>query len=369
MHVIDSLAVGGAERMLVEIANASAADGHSMSVCITRDGRHLAPELRQDIALTALGRKRRFDLSAMRRFAGLVRKQNVQILQAHSRSTFSFLAFCRALGLIRTPILLHDHYGKADLDSSVPRWFRIAARRYLSGYVGVYQKLGEWAKEAGVPEDRIGVIQNALNLTRITDAQPIDLRAEWGLPASGRIGIVLGGIRREKGHTDLLKALLHCRYLEKTHILCVGRVQEPECKTELDALHQEPALRDRAHFVGERLDAPSLLRGADYAILPSRSESGPLVLIEYLAASLPVVATRSGQIALQAEVSGVEGMIAPGDIGGMTDALDRLLSLKDDEWEQRRSRNYRIAHEYFSMDCVMPLWYKTYREILERSGS
>jgi hypothetical protein len=47
MHVIDSLAVGGAERMLVEIANASATHGHCVSVCVTRDGRDLAPELRQ----------------------------------------------------------------------------------------------------------------------------------------------------------------------------------------------------------------------------------------------------------------------------------------------------------------------------------
>jgi hypothetical protein len=213
MHVIDSLAVGGAERMLVEIANASAADGHYVAACITRDRQDLAPELRRDITLSVLGRQRRFDLSAMRRFADLVREQNIQLLHAHSRSTFSFLAFCRALGLIRTPILLHDHFGKADLDSSVPCWFRIAAPRYLSGYVGVSQKLQEWAKEAGVPKDRIGFIHNALNLTRITAAKPLDLRAECGILASNRVGIVLGGIRRVKGHLDLLQALLHCCHL------------------------------------------------------------------------------------------------------------------------------------------------------------
>lgn len=36
LHVIDSLALGGAERMLVDIANASVSDGHTVSVCVTR---------------------------------------------------------------------------------------------------------------------------------------------------------------------------------------------------------------------------------------------------------------------------------------------------------------------------------------------
>src|SRR5262245_34387667 len=115
MHVIDSLCLGGAERMLVDIANATAADGHRVSACITRDGRDLANELRPDVPLWVLARQKRFDWTALKQFASIIQEQKVDLLHAHGRSTFSFAATVRTFGLIRTPILLHDHYGQIEI--------------------------------------------------------------------------------------------------------------------------------------------------------------------------------------------------------------------------------------------------------------
>ena len=42
LHIIDSLAVGGAERVLVELANQAARDGHRVAVCVTRSETTLA---------------------------------------------------------------------------------------------------------------------------------------------------------------------------------------------------------------------------------------------------------------------------------------------------------------------------------------
>src|SRR2546422_11196853 len=104
MHVIDSLRIGGAERMLVDLANQTAAEGDQVSVTITRNGTDLASELQSAIGLTIIARQTRFDWPAMRRFAGLVKEQGTEILHAHGRTSLELLALLKALGLIHVPI-------------------------------------------------------------------------------------------------------------------------------------------------------------------------------------------------------------------------------------------------------------------------
>src|SRR5262249_47532662 len=102
MHVIDSLCLGGAERMLVDIANATVSDGHRVSACITRDGRDLANELHPAVHLWVLARRKRFEGTALKQFAAIIKEHKVDLLHVHNRSTFSFAAVVKTLRLIRT---------------------------------------------------------------------------------------------------------------------------------------------------------------------------------------------------------------------------------------------------------------------------
>jgi len=61
MHVIDSLAPGGAERMLLDIVNNLDNEEYRISVCVTRSNQSLSRELHPDIPFMTLGRKWRFD--------------------------------------------------------------------------------------------------------------------------------------------------------------------------------------------------------------------------------------------------------------------------------------------------------------------
>ena len=108
MHVIDSLEIGGAERMLVEIANAAAADGHEVFACVTRSVTTLAADLHPKIKLIALNRRRPLDLPAMRRFADDAHRHCVDVFHAHGRTTLSFVAAARTLRLTRIPIVFLD---------------------------------------------------------------------------------------------------------------------------------------------------------------------------------------------------------------------------------------------------------------------
>lgn len=364
MHVIDSLDLGGAERMLVEIANSAAADGHEVSVCVTRSGCALADTLRPGIRLWVLGRRNRFDWPAIGRLAALVRDQRVDVLHVHGRSTFSLLALTKSAGLIKAPIVLHDHCG-IELDASVPLWFRFWAKRWASHYVGVYAKLAAWAEVAGISREKTSVIDNALDLSRIQQAVPLDLRKEFGIEDDVPVGIVVGGLRRNKGIDLLLEAVAQSSYCRAAKILVVGGARDEMYAQACRAQSASLGLGDNVIFVGERSDVPNLLRGADFALLPSRSESGPLVLIEYLASGLPVVSSYVGGIARQVADRGVPEFVAPNDAAAFAKALDRLLSLSPGKWRERGKLGQEIALRNFDIRQIMPQWYKVYAAALE----
>ncbi len=240
--------------------------------------------------------------------------------------------------------------------------------RMIDKYVGVYPKLCQWAKRAGFPDGKIGYVGHGLDLSRLDSAQAIDVHGEFDLPTERVVGIVVGNIRLEKG-TDLLIELIADSLIAKEAIyLFVGRDADPEfaqmCRNLVTEYHLQHCIR----FVGSRRDVPSLLRGVDFAIIPSRSESGPLVLIEYLAAGLPVVSFNVGDLSAQIAQKGVSGFALLGDVVTLRQELEELLKLSPDERAQRGAAGRRIIEESFSIEAKLPEWLQIYQRLLLRSA-
>jgi glycosyltransferase involved in cell wall biosynthesis len=95
----------------------------------------------------------------------------------------------------------------------------------------------------------------------------------------------------------------------------------------------------RVQFVGAEQDVRTRLAAADIAVLPSRWEGMPTVLLEAMAAGLPVVASRVGEIPHVIE-DGVFGrLVTPGDAGELASALAELLT----DASRRRTWGQRAA--------------------------
>lgn len=367
MHIIDSLTVGGAERMLVEIANHTTKDDFRVSVCITRTETTLVNELNPQVPFYVLDRKSRFDLQGFKKLSKIVKNEKVDIFHVHGRSSFAFMAFARSIGVVSSPIVLHDHFG-IEVDDSIPTWFRLWGKRKLEHYVGVYQRLAEWAQRAGVPSHKISVIENALDLSRICDAQPYDLKRDLNVSGGTLIGVLVGGLRKEKGLEVLIEALSQSKFRSRVKILVVGAIQDEAyfqlCKEKIEQWN----LRETIVFLGRRTDVPSILKSVDFAVVPSISESGPLVLIEHMAAGLPFVATKVGAVSQRVSELGVPGVVPPNNPKAFAEALDELLGLSSSERIERGNIGREIAFQYFDIHKRMPQWYEVYYRVLRRHG-
>jgi glycosyltransferase involved in cell wall biosynthesis len=360
LHVIDALNVGGAERMLVDLANASVKKGVTVSVCITRSGNPLLEYLDKSIPVHVLNRRSRFQFDAMRSFARIVTKHHVDLIHAHGRDTFSFCLFVRALRLYSVPILLHDHFGNIERDVSAPSWFRIYGCRHVERYIGVSRRLADWAVQHGVPSDLTDVLYNALDLGRIAQIQPVDVRRQFNIGPGTIVGIVICGIRFEKGIHILLECLAQLKPDVDLCILIVGGDRDEAYAVRCRGLVTSLGIDHRVRFVGERTDALALAKGSDFGIIPSLSESGPLVLIEYYTCGIPVVATRTGEIAQIIARENPVGFVQPGNIQMLADGIHSLVEIPKEKSQERGLLGREIAERLFSVDRVIKSWHDAY---------
>jgi glycosyltransferase involved in cell wall biosynthesis len=359
LHVIDGLGLGGAERMLVDIANRTVADGHRVSVCVTRDNVTLARELDPRIRVLVLARRARFSPLGLLRLARFVRNERVDVIHAHLRSNTAFVLQLRAVRAIRTPIVFHDHYGTIEVDQAIPSWFRLG-HRFVAQYVGVYDRLTEWARNAGMDSSRTSTIPNALDLTRIVGAPVSKIREELGIGETA-LALLVATVRRDKGIETLLEAVAACSSRDRLRVVIVGTDGEADYAARCKARCTELDLDRVITFLGGRTDVPSLLPTADVALLTSHTESGPLVLIEYLAAGLPIVATRVGDIGRRLAELGVPGFVEAGDVDGFARELDAVLALSPAQRRDRGDLGRRVLTESWDIRSTMPRWYAVYR--------
>jgi glycosyltransferase involved in cell wall biosynthesis len=358
MHVIDSLAIGGAERMLVEIVNQLRPTFQPL-VCVTRSNLTLAGKISAGIPVYELGRNSRFDLEGMKRFSKVVREKSVDIIHAHGRSSFAFAAFTLSIQRIRVPLVLHEHYG-IDIDDEIPAWFRIWGKYRVSAFVGVYEKHTEWAARAGIPEDRIKVIPNGIDLTPFISGQKIRSIKVDNKPC----GVMVCGIRYVKGLDLLIQAISLIQPRPRMKILIVGDVKERVYYESCINLIKDLGLGEIFEFLGERTDIPQILHSVDFGFIPSRSESGPLVMIEYMASGLPVVAFKTGNISIKAAQSGIPGIVSAGDIDAFSVEINHLINLSEEDLKTRGELSRHVADETFDIKMQIPKWFSIYDQVL-----
>jgi peptidoglycan/xylan/chitin deacetylase (PgdA/CDA1 family) len=138
------------------------------------------------------------------------------------------------------------------------------------------------------------------------------------------------------------------------------------CRAELEALARSMNVFERFQFLGHRDDVPRVLADADIFVLPSESEASPNVIIEAMAAGLPVVASRVGGIP-ELVGDGVTGRLVPAaDRQALADAVLDLLDHPERAEAFGRAARHRIEETY-SFDRMVEQFEALYESQLQVS--
>jgi len=260
-------------------------------------------------------------LAAIRRQSALLRAWRIDLLHAHG--LFWNTDILLAAGALGIPLVLHVHNPDTVAFRNLNRF---AARKVLFCSRYLMENCGHLERIAGKTE----VLHNVIDTEALSRGATI--RPLLGLnPVDFAIGTAAQLVPR-KGIDMLIEtARILLRERDGLTFLVAGPAApgEEDFARRMRAAAEEPELRGRVRFLGSRSDIPDFLASLDLFFLPARAEPFGIVIIEAMAAGLPVIASKVG---------GIPEIISSPDIGRLVDpptaeafaaAIREILALPD----------------------------------------
>lgn len=356
MQVVDSLEMGGAEKVAVNLANLLPRDRYQSYLCVTRRSGPLTARVEDHVTPLFLQRKGRYDLGALWRMVSFGVREGVDIYHAHGSSVF--ISAIAAAFRRRSSVVWHDHYGKGASGTRDVWLYRMATRS--AGVIAVNRELREWARVSlRIPEDRLWYVPNWV--------EPLGQSAEVPtLPGSNGFRVVcVANLRAPKDHITLLRALALVKdVVPAVHLLLAGAPAEPHYVRFLNAQIGLLNLAENVTCLGAREDVGPILQASDIGVLSSVSEGLPLALLEYARSGLPVVATNVGQCAEVLDSGRVGYLVPASSPKPLSEALIRLLA--SPKLRAERGAAFReFAAEHFSPEVALREVMQIYRTMLK----
>lgn len=299
MQVVASLAVGGAERVALELAAGMVARGITAELLCARPGGGAPPtEFERSVMREADGRGVRVhrmdfagprDRGARHRFAQLLEERETTLVHVHNRPTdWQVVAMCRLLGVpaIYTIHLPYPHTPRQ-------RALYAVTAQAVPAIICVSRAVADHAKVSErVPESKLHVIYNGLEMSRFAPRPPlarIAKRAELKWEPDDFVWLCAARLNEQKGHVYLIDAMDRLPPTSRARLVLAGEGPLAEA---LEAQRQRMARPERVTFLGPRRDVPELLDACDGYACASIQEGHPLSLLEAMATGTPVVAPR-----------------------------------------------------------------------------
>ncbi|WGK63816.1 glycosyltransferase family 4 protein [Croceiramulus getboli] len=337
IQLIDSLALGGAERVAVNFANALADQGYSSFLCTSRKEGPLKKALHQDVGYLYLNRKSTLDRAALRRLHEFVQSNDIEIIHAHTTSFF--LAYALSRWNPQLNLIWHVHHGGYQHSRSPKQLLHRWLSKRFETIITVNEELKQWA------ESRLGH-HKVYYLPNFASHSEESLTLETLEGEAGKRLVCVANWRPEKNHSLLFKALdqVLVEYPDWTLHLFGNRPDTAYAKVLSDMLQSNNRLQEGIIDHGAVPGVSHHLHQFDLAVLSSFSEGLPMTLLEYGLAGLPVVCTNVGQCA---EVLGDSGQLVPSDdVDAMQQALIRYIADPELRKQHGAALRQRIQSQY-----------------------
>jgi glycosyltransferase involved in cell wall biosynthesis len=356
LHLISGLEVGGAEKMLLWTARHH--DRKVIRICVVSlmSGGSLAPDIRREgVEVLELGqRKGRLSPGAIFKLIKLARSFEPRFIQGH---LFHSNLLARLIApLVPDASALTTRHNETD---SITRVLLYALTSPLNAGTIVYSDaVMRHARRDNLAGRPLRLVPYGIDLQEQVDDRS-RIRAQLGVGSGAFVWITVGRLTRQKGYrilVDVFQRLIGSRG-EDAILVIVGDGEEGDV---LRRQVSESGLNGSVIFTGPRNDVPSLLSAADGYVLSSLWEGGPLVILEAMAAGLPVVATRVGDAPSMVEEGESGALVDPGDAEQLADAMNRVqeMGTGTQDWGLRGRRKVEEHYDFRRVQREMEAYYQ-----------
>lgn len=356
VQLINSLATGGAEKLLLESCSVYHAKGIEVHVVLLNGSSHpFLEELKRKDCCIIHSLSYGSVYNPLLIFKIIPFLKQFDCIHVHIFPSLYWAGIAKSISFSNTKLISTEHSTSNKRRSNFILKFidKFIYKQYNTIVSITPQVLQNLKKHLQFKDDsKFTIIQNGLNLQDIQKAKPYP-KTDFFDSVDSRIIIQVARFFEPKDHKTLIKAMVFLP--QNVNLLLVGDGSlKYECETLVDQLQ----LRNRVLFLGVRTDVLSLLKTADVIVLSSKHEGLSLSCIEGMASGKPFVAS---DVPGLRDVVGNAGVLFPfGDDKALAFEIEKLLS--DDHYYNQTVINCQKKSSEFDVHVMVENYIKLYKQ-------
>jgi len=318
---------GGAERIMVSVANGIAALGHTVDLVLASATGTYLSEVSDTVNVVDLGKRRVLaSLPALTRY--LRSNAPDAVLSAINHSNIvALLAHKLAGARCRIVVSERNAPSRSLAGGPVATLMRmLTSKLYPSADAivcvsqGVQREMEDLLK---LPPEKLTTIYNPLEIDRIASFRDAPTDHEWLDQKTAPVIVAVGRLTEQKDYPTLLRAFALLRQDRTAKLIVVG---EGEDRTRLETLASELAIAADVEFVGFKQNPFAWMAASDLYVLSSAWEGLPGALLQAMACGARIVSTDCRTGPDEILENGRWGRLVPvGDPGAMAAAMNAAL--------------------------------------------
>ncbi|WP_159083988.1 glycosyltransferase family 4 protein [Saccharobesus litoralis] len=322
---------------------------------------HNIEVIRSDFSLLLGWQAPRFNVKAfwqqVRQGQQIIKQHNIDLVHCNSAAPTQWMvAACR---LTDIPLLSHLH-------SSYPLRDRITLGLHAANkVVCVNNEIKKQLTDDGMPDERISVIANGLDMDKLQRIFPIDVRQQLKLQYDDILLASTGYLTPVKGMDLCIEAVAELEHVHniKAHLMLIG--DGPEWDN-LVTLATKLGVKDRVHLMDSSDLVTSMLwDNADIYLSGSRQEAFGLAIAEAGVANIPVVAPQVGGVPMIVKHEKT-GLLYPAqNVKAMATQVARLVENTQLRHHLARALKQHVA-DNFTIDHYTQHFASTYRQLIRQ---
>lgn len=369
--------ISGGEKVLLTLAKHLKNRGYHLLVACPSYGPLVEVLRREGIGVRITPIKKTYNLMAAYRLSNLILQERVQVL--HSHGMLVNIVGRIASKMARIPVSISTVHLTRQLSTgeraeNICQWLKGRYYRSLDNFtagfndrvIAVSESVRQDLISQGVSSEKIVVIKNGIECEGYqvpldVEDQQANKKKELGIGNGPVVGTITRFHKQKDVQTFLYAISDVLREYPNLRCLIVG---DGEQRRALEDLSTRLVLHENVTFLGYREDAREILNLFEIFVLSSLWEGLPLVVLEAMAASKPVIATRVAGTA-EAIVDGQTGILVPlRDSKRLAESIKTLL--KDQRLAQKMGEaGRRRAHRHFRVERMVDETEKLYMDLMK----
>ena len=280
LHVIDTLDIGGAEKITVLLLNLFSEKGHTTGLATILDSGRLSGKINKDVKHISLKRRSKWSIKTARIFMKLA--SNYDIIHIHLRHNLKWVLFWSILLRKKINIIFHDH-------SNTVLKFNLLflLHQCKVSHIIVNQALHIKQSQTSPFKPRSYLLENIIN--------KIPARGKYRNNSDTLSIVIVSNLRRIKNVEFAIKLANYIADEKKVTLDIYYSHYEKEYSEKIYDLIDNEGSQLRINLIKDEIEPQLFFNEYDLAFHPSFHESGPLNILEYMAHGLPFLSYNTGQ--------------------------------------------------------------------------